>query len=97
MVTVQYQVCLTPVVLQIDFPHCSTRNLHLRGRFRQFRYKRRELLQSFALTTSVTLDRDGSEMERVSTGKELSLHGRRHVSNDASIGSSVMAKMKDDI
>ena len=97
MVTAQYQVCLTPEVLQIDFPHRSTRNSHLRGRFRQFRYKRRESLQSFASTTWVTLDRDGSETGHVSTGMELLLHGMRHVSSDASIGSCVMAKIIDDI
>ena len=97
MVTAQYQVCLTLVVLQIGFPHRSTRNLHLRGQFQQFRYKRRESQQSFASTTWVTLDRDGSETGHVSTGTELLLHGTRHVSNDASIGYCVMAKMKDDI
>ena len=97
MVTAQYQVCLTPEVLQIDFPHRSTRNSHLRGRFRQFRYKRRESLQSFASMTWVTLDRDGSETGHVSTGMELLLHGMRHVSSDASIGSCVMAKIIDDI
>ena len=70
-VIAQYQVCLTPVVLQVDFPYRSIRNLHLDGRFPQFRYKRQESQQFFALKVSVILDRDGNEMGHVSTDMEL--------------------------